>query len=227
VIGQDERIRVRNTQEYPFRAIAWLLITFSGNVQYSCSGWFAGPQTVVTAGHCLYEHGLGWATSVGVYPGRSRNSTPFGGEIAYTSQLRSVAGWVDAANHRYDYGAIILKNSWKETVGYFGFYHPSKSELQNRDAALYGYPADKPEGTQWGMTGTIQGMTRSKLFYDADTFGGQSGSAVWYRYRARCNPCAVGVHGYGTGFSPYADFNSGVRISRQVFNNLYQWRLEK
>jgi glutamyl endopeptidase len=53
------------------------------------------------------------------------------------------------------------------------------------------------------------------IFYRNDTFGGQSGSPV-FNFGADCDgPCAMAVHGYGTGHleSPHKGNNHGVRIS--------------
>lgn len=227
VIGVDGRARVNDTTRYPYRAVVWLLLTFRGGSQYSCTGWFAGAHLVVTAGHCVYDHAMGWATSITVYPARNANQTPYGSETVTRARLRSTSGWVDAGSNKFDYGAIILQRGWKKSIGFFGFRAGDSTSLQNLGIDLYGYPGDKPEGTLWGMSGAILGLNTRKLFYDVDTAGGQSGSPVWHTYSADCDPCAVGVHGYGVGLSPFPGDNSGVRINQNVFNNLYQWRTER
>jgi V8-like Glu-specific endopeptidase len=79
-----------------------------------------------------------------------------------------------------------------------------------------GYPADKPFGTQWFNAGRISRVTDRKLFYMVDTYGGQSGSAIW-RFR-NGQRHAVGIHGYGG--CP----NSAVRIIRPVFDNMLAWK---
>jgi glutamyl endopeptidase len=57
-----------------------------------------------------------------------------------------------------------------------------------------------------------------KVFYDIDTAGGQSGTAVFRvvndeRY-------ATAIHAYGGPVT-----NSGTRISRSVYDNLLAWNV--
>lgn len=59
-------------------------------------------------------------------------------------------------------------------------------------------------------------MNPLKVYYDIDTAGGQSGSAVYRivdggRY-------GIAVHAYGG-----ATANSGTRITRPVYDNLSNW----
>jgi V8-like Glu-specific endopeptidase len=85
---------------------------------------------------------------------------------------------------------------------------------------LSGYPGDRGGGTeQWYMARRIGSVSARKVFYDIDTAGGQSGSAV-YRI-ADGERRAVGIHAYGVGASP---FNSATRINRPVFDNLQTWK---
>ena len=60
-------------------------------------------------------------------------------------------------------------------------------------------------------------MSARKVYYDTDTMGGQSGSAV-YRI-VNGSRIAVAVHAYGG-----ATANSGTRINAEVFNNITSWK---
>lgn len=60
-------------------------------------------------------------------------------------------------------------------------------------------------------------MNSLKVYYDIDTAGGQSGSAVYRiidggRY-------AVAIHAYGGSVT-----NSGTRITTPVYNNMLAWK---
>jgi V8-like Glu-specific endopeptidase len=55
------------------------------------------------------------------------------------------------------------------------------------------------------------------VFYDIDTAGGQSGSAV-YRI-VNGSRYGFAIHAYGG-----ATTNSGTRITTPVFNNLVAWK---
>ncbi|GIN26550.1 hypothetical protein J31TS2_31300 [Bacillus licheniformis] len=61
--------------------------------------------------------------------------------------------------------------------------------------------------------------------YAMDTYGGQSGSPVFEQSSSRTNcsgPCSLAVHTNGVyGGSSY---NRGTRITKEVFDNLTNWK---
>lgn len=209
VIGTDTRYRINSTTSFPYRAIVHVTSSIGG-----CSGWMIGPDTVATAGHCL--HNGNWASNVQVYPGRNGSSLPYGSCSATT--LYSVVGWTQNRNRDYDYGAIKLNCNVGNSTGWFGFGW--KSASHNGEAEyIVGYPGDKSYGTMWRGNGTITISQSRRLYYNTDTFGGQSGSAVWNT--VQCSVCAVAIHAYGVDGTGY---NGGTRINEAVFNNLISWR---
>lgn len=215
ILGPDGRKKVKKTTRYPYRAIAFLEVTFPGNVKGSCTGWFIGPRTLATAGHCVFDQQLGWATAINVLPGKNAGTNPYGAFDA--CNLWSVNGWVNSASPEYDYGAIMLQASAGNTVGWFGFANLGNNKLDEKSVKNHGYPGDKPRGTQWGMGGKIKQVSTRQLFHDMDTFGGQSGSPV---YEVRENgPYGLGVHAYGG-----TTLNGATRINKSVFNNLKTWK---
>lgn len=220
VIGADGRAKVNTTTNYPYRANAFLIVNYNGG-SGTCTGFFIGPRTLATAGHCVYDQTLGWATSIQVFPGRNGGSSPYGN--AYACYLWSVGGWVDNGNTNYDYGAIILPSNKAlgNTVGWYGFFYTTDGASLDEDTVrVYGYPGDKTYGTQWGMQGKIKTVNTRKLHHNVDTAGGQSGSAV---YETRSNgPYANSIHTNGVyGTSPY---NRSTRIVKGVFDNLKAWK---
>ncbi len=77
VHGPDDRVQIENTQEFPWSAIASLLITARDNSTWIGTGWFVSPKTLLTAGHCVYitNSGVpgrdGWVRSIKVMAGRN------------------------------------------------------------------------------------------------------------------------------------------------------------
>ena len=210
IIGTDSRYQITNTTVYPYRAIAKITSSIGG-----CTGWLINANTVVTAGHCLYNGS--WATNVVVYPGRNGTSSPYG-SCGYT-RLYSVSGWTSSRSPEYDYGAIKLNCSIGNTTGWFGYRWQSAS-LTGQPSYISGYPGDKPSGTQWRSDDSVRITETRRLFYANDTYGGHSGSPVWNN-GASCSTCGIAIHAYGVGSNGY---NGGTRITEAVYNNLTTWK---
>jgi V8-like Glu-specific endopeptidase len=221
VHGVDNRIRITTTNVYPWRVHASLLITAADNSQWIGTGWFIGPHTLMTAGHVVFikNSGVpgrdGWVKRIQVMPGRNAASLPYGSVTS--SNFRSVTGWTGSGDENYDYGAIILPNNLGNTTGWFGFGVYSDADLKASVGNISGYPGDKPSGTQWYDARRIASVNSRKVFYDIDTFGGQSGSAVYRIING--GRYAVAIHAYGGAVT-----NSGTRIVTPVFNNMVAWK---
>ncbi len=221
VHGPDDRIQINNTNVYPWRVHCSLLITAADNSTWIGTAWFIGPHTLMTAGHVVHikNSGVpgrdGWVKRIQVMPGRNGNTLPYGSVTS--SNFRSVTGWTNSGDENYDYGAIILPTDLGNTTGWLGFGVYSDADLVASTGNISGYPGDKPAGTQWYDSRKIASVNSRKVYYDIDTAGGQSGSAVYRivngaRY-------AVAIHAYGG-----ATTNSGTRIVQAVYNNMVAWK---
>lgn len=222
IIGAtDERVRITNTRQYPWRVSASLLITAADNSQWIGTGWFISPRTLVTAGHCVYiKHSPvpqrnGWVKKIQVMPGRNGDELPFGGISA--TEFWTVKGWGEQGLENFDYGAIILPGAFPDQLGHFAFGVFEDSKLLAATANVAGYPGDKPGGTLWYDKRLVGSVNPDKVFYAADTAGGQSGACVYIVHEGQ--RVGVAVHAYGGNTA-----NSGTRISSQVFANLTSWK---
>lgn len=218
IIGTDDRVRIRNTKDEPWKRICALRITFPTGATYRGSGFLIGLRTVVTAGHCVYLHNQGgWARKVEVIPGGQEGTVkPFGSAVS--SQFRSVAGWVRDKKPESDYGCIVLPaGSFSgRNLGSFGFGNLSAQELVAKPAVVAGYPGDKPFAELWGMARKIKTVGANTLVYDVDTMGGQSGCPVYIRRGG--DRIVVGIHNYGA-----AGGNSATRVTQAVAQRLLVW----
>lgn len=221
VHGPDNRIKITNTSIYPWRVHASLLITAADGSQWIGTGWFIGPHTLMTAGHVVHikNSGVpgrdGWVRSIDVMPGRNGSALPYG--KVTSKNFRSVTGWTNSGDENFDYGAIILSTNLGNTTGWLGFGVYSDSDLIASVGNISGYPGDKPAGTQWYDAHKIANVNARKVYYDIDTFGGQSGSACYRIINGQ--RYAIAVHAYG-GTST----NSGTRIVTPMFNNMVAWK---
>jgi glutamyl endopeptidase len=208
VIGPDTRHRVDNTAVYPHSAVVAIRFTAG----HYCSGVMVGRDTVMTAGHCLYNvTAKTWADILSVRPGRNGNRAPLGScGIRY---MVIFTHFKDTGDANYDIGAIKVSCSEPERLGYFGLY-TTTANINGTGAIIYGYPTSR-DGQQWGAAdGTISSASRNRFYYPTDTSGGQSGSAVYfYPSWGNGGPYAQGVHTVGHG-----DRNSATRLHRAAFD---------
>lgn len=229
VIGDDDRTRITQTDRYPWRVHASLLVTARDGSRWIGTAFFISPRVLATAGHNLFFHGpvearRGWARNIVVMPGRNEDELPF--DQATSTRFFSVRGWTESPPNNpdaeYDYGVIVLDegDDLGSRTGWLGFANYSDSTLGSVVGNLAGYPGDLGQGAQqWYMARHINSVSGRQIFYDIDTAGGQSGSAV-YRIRDGSR-YAVGIHAYGVGTRP---FNAATRVNRAVFENLRSWK---
>jgi len=208
IIGPDSRKRILNTLPYPYGTIVHLYVSYP-LAEGECSGVLISPDTVLTAGHCVFtkEHG-GWADFIIASPGRNGSNT-FPHPPCPDKQLFSTTGWIHDLNPSYDYGVIKLTCSYTAT-GWMGVRAAPDAGLRGQTTILTGYPSDKPLGTMWNSQD------------QNDATQGQSGSPVWNRNDITCNPCVFAIH--TDGVSPGTGGNNGgVRIDAEIMENLWSW----
>lgn len=227
VLGQDDRTRVLDTDQAPWRQICALEIeTPFGS--FIGTGWFVGPKTIVTAGHCVFDTTQmgGWAKSITVSPGRSGETKPFGALKA--TRFSSVDRWIESQDPDYDIGCIHLDQAPSDNIGWFSVAVMSNADLEHALVNISGYPGDRGDGReQYFHANRILRVGPRRVFYDVDTFGGQSGSPVWIYEEGSNVPVVVGIHAYGTGGTP-ADYgilaNSAPRILPEVLEQISTWK---
>jgi V8-like Glu-specific endopeptidase len=222
VIGNDDRVRVKQADmnNSPFRQICALRIRAKNGQLFVGTGWFIGPRAVATAGHCVYLHKEGgWAASIEVIPAKFGSSEPLGDMTA--SRFRAVDGWIDQKRPDFDYGVILLDDSTAgDRLGWFEVLAEPDDHLKGALANISGYPADRDDANfQFFHARALSNATPTRIEYDIDTFGGQSGSPVWISTPS--GVAAVGVHTTGA-----ATGNSGTRITEPVIDNFLAWRDE-
>ncbi len=219
VHGVDNRTQITGTSVFPWRALASLLITAADNSTWIGTGWFVGPQTLMTAGHCVYikNSGVpgrdGWVKKIQAMPGRNGSNLAYGSVTS--SSFKSVSAWTSSGDEQFDYGAIVIPTNLGNTVGWFGYQVLSDGDLTASVVNIAGYPGDKPAGTLWFQSNKVASVGPRKV--DIDTAGGQSGAPVWRLVNG--SRYGVAVHAYGGDTT-----NSGTRITSPVADNIAAWK---
>lgn len=219
VIGRDDRVRLKDDliSRAPWRQICALRIKSTTGKLYVGTGWFVGSGLLVTAGHCVYLHKEGgWPTSIDVLPQLhgTQSLLPM-----RATRFGSVTGWVEEQARDFDYGVIFLDDATVgDKLGNFEVQVWGDNELKDLNAKISGYPADRDRAQyQYFHERPIQKTTPSTIFYDIDTYGGQSGSPVW------CDTEEDGIVAIGIHTTGSVAGNSATRITAPVMENLLHW----
>lgn len=208
IIGNDDRTKVTNTNQFPYTAIARMTVEYQDGTAACRSGAMISGRVLATAGHVLIN-------SKGSHPKKITMQFGQNGSYVYyeTSDFSSYVykgGYETDRSVEGDYGFVIFKDKKVSSItGHMGIItSPSTSER------LYtaGYPGDKGYYYMYAATGNILRMNDDLIYHKMDTMGGQSGSPVY-------------VNGVG---GPYivAMHSSGMttqNIARRLDPALYQW----
>jgi V8-like Glu-specific endopeptidase len=214
--------RIPDTTQTPYRYTCFLEITPQSGPALQGTGWLAGPRTVITAGHCLFQRNLNtWASTIRVHIAMDGPTQYY--QIQDSHNLHSVAQWVSEGQEAYDYGAIILNTP--VDAGSFGLHDASDGDLQSLLVSLLGYPlllADdgttvrSDNGTMWGDQTFLSSVQPAQIFYGMQALPGMSGGPVFYTFNG--GRYVVGIHNYGSPSGNYA-----TRITAPVKKDILAW----
>ncbi|MCK4580802.1 MAG: trypsin-like serine protease, partial [Dehalococcoidia bacterium] len=116
--------KITNTGAFPWRMNAKLVMRF-GSSWYVCSGTMRDAETVLTAGHCVYDYGgYGWADEIWVYPGWDGEDTSCNAEnygLGHGTYFGSWTSWTESGDLNYDVGIIGVTRAVGMLTGWFGW----------------------------------------------------------------------------------------------------------
>ena len=158
IIGLDDRERLSETQVavHPYSTVLLLLVGWdtdsNGTVDYygQGTGTMVGPNTILTAGHCIYKQESGWPDELRVYPfvsssslnGKTYYSAIYAVAICDNKSVEEVANDPhDEVLERYrelkEEGRIAF-TTFHQSYGYEEFIEGIKPKL-NIDSDSIGY----------------------------------------------------------------------------------------
>ena len=219
IIGKNDLVKVKNTLQYPYSTSAYVESEFRGvengkDVTYRGSANFIKDNVLITAAHNIYKHEFGKdAEELYITPARTPNSVPFGRikvkEARYLKEFRNTAP--DELT-TYDLPVLILEEPIGAQLGTLGL--PNNIEnLKGIGATITGYPAISEDEQMYTGFKNILKDTGDFLFYQIDTKGGASGSAVYDSTNR-----VVGVHVSG---SDPEQMDYAVKLNEKTLSFIY------
>lgn len=229
--GQDGRLRIQPTHEWPHGAVGVLALRFRDTEPDQViwgTGTLITPYCVLTAAHNLYSHTSidgqlrGEAIRVRFFPGMDGKTAPFG-EVK-VKKFFCPQEFMETSGEEEDYGLLILEDRIGDQTGFLGIKVLSREQIVDQTICVSGYPGDKvwnQNGSyeMWGMDGPITGLDNKRLYYEIDTYKGQSGSGVRLRHVDGTYDL-IGVH---EGGDMELGRNKATRLTRERFLRIAKW----
>ncbi len=214
----DNRVRVTNTTNWPWRVQGHLIMTYPDGQQYIGSGTMVNKHHVLTAGHNVYsEANGGWATSIEFHAAQNDNTLPYGSVLV--TRLLSFRGWTEDQDDDWDMGMLILESELGDHTGWMGVISTTDENLDDHEITVAGYPGDKGGRQLWRSTEKIVTVNAETIQYDAYTTGGMSGAGVFGVWEGVEDEHQCASHMQGPNGTP----NEGCRVSSEKYRRLVEW----
>jgi V8-like Glu-specific endopeptidase len=192
-------------------------MSFGQGHDFVGSAWTIGESAIFTAGHCVKDQTLGWATSM-VFRARYNHGSSIG---TWTIRLiNSLNGWINSGDFQQDMGAAIATSPIRPTTGKSGWLaiYPANQGPYTE----IGYPAQVIPGynfdgeSMWQSVGAYLGGS-TIIEAEGNMTGGCSGGPWAVNNDAQKRNNGLNSHRFGDGnviYSPYFGDN---------FLNLLKW----
>lgn len=236
--------RVVSPRDEPYSSIAHLKLVLEDTEGHpvrtylgtgcviQCEGHAVRSGTyVLSAAHNVYLRAYETGVSkIEVYPGLSPDAVHAKAIADLYIVHPAYVSSEDESYKKFDIAIIKVAEPFGEHVAKLPLKIFSEKELEKALIQIWGYPAMVHEITRespdplikvlngqvmYQMDGTLLRVDPNQLYYNASTYGGQSGAPV-VKDGGIC-----GVHTYG-GSSP-VEGNCGTRISPDILSLLWRW----
>lgn len=243
-IGEENRERRTDTELSPLSMICSVTAT-DGIGTSNGTGWLVSPRVVVTAAHVLCNTDENFqATSAIIRPGREVGKEPFGAFQVHPKDWMLATDYDGSGPAASDFAVILLGPEPSSPLGFFGVGALSDAALADRLVIIGGYPKwvgvttniipkDEEYLRMYIHRDRILSLRPGQIFYDVDTFRGQSGAPVVMMPRQDdpfSGPLVVGIHTRGKDPDQTEDLrenNSATRITAPVMDFIRRFVVDK
>lgn len=219
VNSQDGRKRVANSEVWPYTIHGFLAIRMDGQ-NYVGSGTLFAPGFVLTAAHNVYDCKKKQDATELVFYSRVN------GDLFLDKQYK-VSRWFCPEDYKNgqeseDYAILALEGE-VEDAGHAGLHlFDPNDDMKNTTIHVTGYPGDKATSQKhemWTMANKPWDVKKDtgQIHYKIDTYGGQSGSGLWYE-DSEGDVFLVGVHVLGG-----AAYNTGTLLTYKRYSQIKTW----
>jgi V8-like Glu-specific endopeptidase len=186
IFGSDQRTQMTST-EFPWKAIGKLSLA---NGAY-CTATMISACLVLTAAHCVIDSGTHQLTDqVITFDGSN------GGPSATAARVWWGTQYVDVDQNK-DWAIVKLNQNLGDQLGWFGIQNwQGEDNTVHANIIIAGYPSDLDSGKNLTVQQNVNVCRTTSdniLKTDADTYRGDSGSAIWYWGTGFNNPQIIGV----------------------------------
>lgn len=207
-IGTDDRQAVTTPNIFPWNTVGFLIVKYPDGQSFRCSGILAWRDTVLTAGHCVYNKNRGgFASAVRFYPG---HSPLYSGATSYLSSVAAMyttQAWKDiSGNDAYpvtDFKNDIAAIKFNDAAGSLVMFMPVMYSNTESPVVSAGYPA-VVRGTSTEDMFTHTGSERRPELepyhvreFSIDASGGNSGGPFFFIDPETQVASIVGLLSYG------------------------------
>ncbi len=217
VIGSDGRQK---------DAVDGVVCLFGDNYGVA-SGFVVGDNLIATAAHCVYDYDNSmWLNDYKIYFADSNGVVDKSNPITPV-QVHIPRNYFNSDDGSYDYALIEVEEDLSDHYVFeFGMPYAfrSNSIFKQYDVFVTGYPADLSYAKQmYTGSGHTCGGTSSVIYYNTDTFNGNSGGPVYVKEKTTVNGkeevfnTVVGIHARS-----YSSYNGGPFINAimlKFYNN--------
>lgn len=198
ILPNNDRVQIKDATQQPYQTVCFIYV----NNATQGSGVVIGKNAILTNRHVAAAAKNGDANNIKVNLARTSNTefkgTFYGEEIKYSPDGQDLA-------------IVYLKpNTDGQSIGDLvtpAKYVNAPVTTVGIPIRVIGYPGDKPWATMWESKGVSTTETTNRIYYNASTFGGNSGSPVFNDQNE-----VIGIH-----FGSVSGENMAVRFKPSIY----------